>query len=196
VVSLLLVGVGASASQPFSKDEAEAVRLARTAVADKNANRTESLEVVAVSPAQWRDTSLGCPERGMVYATVLTSGYEVTLRGAQLDHVVHVAGGRAVVCESKETPKISPIPLISASLKAAEATRAALSARLKVAPATVRIVSTRPATATARESCSAAPGAPTGAAFLVEARARGRVYRYYSDSAATLSCDPQPKVDG
>jgi hypothetical protein len=69
----------------------------------------------------------------------------------------------------------------------------ALSARLKVASTAVRIVSTRPAAPEIRPSCAAAPTAAVGAAFLVEARAQGRVYRYYSDESVTLSCDPSPK---
>ena len=190
LASVLLLGdLGVAASQSSSKAEAEAVRLARSAVAAKPGNGSGALQVVGVAPAQWRDASLGCPEQGLVYAAMLTSGYEVRLRGSDREHVVHVGGGRAVVCDSREETKVSSTPMLSASLKAAEATKTALSTRLEIRPTNVRVVSTRPATASTRESCVAAPATAVGPAFIVEARANGTTYRYYSDAVVTVSCN-------
>jgi hypothetical protein len=146
-----------------------------------------------VSPAQWRDSSLGCPERGIRYAQNLTSGSEVKLRQGERDHIVHVGGGRAVVCGSKSDPRLSAAPLISASLKAADAVRAALAARLRLDPGQVRIVSTRPSRSAS--ACAAAPTEAKGAAFIVEAEAAARTFRYYADDARTVSCDDSARRD-
>ena len=141
----------------------------------------------AISPAQWRDSSLGCPQRGMSYTPAFVSGYEVKLRDGERDHIVHVAGGRAVICSSQSETKLSPALLVSATLKAAAAVRTALAAHLGIEPARIRIVSTRPSRSA--PPCAASPAEPKGAAFIVEAEAAARTFRYYADDARALNCD-------
>jgi hypothetical protein len=175
-------------AQQRSKPEAEAVAIARQAVAARLSLPIERLEVVSVAAAQWRDSSLGCPERGMRYRPVLSEGYDVRLRDAEREHRVHVAGGRAVICGTEDDPKLSPAPLISDTLKAADSVRAALAKRLGIPPARVRIVSTRPARS-ASPPCAAAPEEPKGAAFVVEAEANSQAFRYYADQARVVNCD-------
>jgi hypothetical protein len=177
----------AFAQQP-GKPDAEAATLARRTLAAKLSLPIERIKVVSVSPAEWRDSSLGCPERGMVYTQVLTSGYKVTLRAADREHVVHVAGTHVVICSSQGESKLAPAALISGSLKASDAVRAALAARLRIDPARVRIVSTRPARSDSRP-CAAAPSEPSGAAFVVDAQAETQTFRYYTDDAVTVSCE-------
>lgn len=179
------------AQQP-PKAEDEAVALARRTVAEKLARPSEKLAVVSVSPTQWRDSSLGCPERGLVYAPSLTSGFAIRLRDGEQEHVVHVAGGRAIVCALQTRTRLSSTSTVSASLKAAESVRAALATRLGIEPARVEVESTFPAGSKSRP-CKAAPETPTGVAFVVEAKAGGQAYRYYTDGAVTVSCDPAPE---
>jgi hypothetical protein len=172
-------------AQERSTPEAEAVALARRTLMAELAVASEQIRTVSVSPAQWRDSSLGCPERGMVYTPVLSSGYEVKLRDAKREHVVHVAGNRAVICQSQADPKQPPVTMVSASMKAANAVRAALATRLGIEPASVRIVSTRPLRSA---KCPAAPAAPKGAALIVEAEAAAQTFLYYADDAAVVDC--------
>jgi len=195
ILAMALVSVGIAIwplmtafAQQTAKPDAEAAALARRTLAAKLTVPIEQIQVVSVSPADWRDSSLGCPERGMVYTPVLTSGYKVTLRHADREHVVHVARAHAVICSSQSTSKLAPASLISGALKAGDAVRAVLAARLKVDPGRVNIASTRPARSDSRP-CAAAPAEPTGAAFIVDAQADSHTYRYYSDDAVTVSCD-------
>ena len=178
-------------AQPPGKPEDEAVALARRTIAARLSRPMERLTIVSVSPAQWRDSSLGCPERGSVYTPTLTSGFAVRLRDGEQEHVVHVSGGRAVVCEPQPHTKLSSASMLSASLKAAESARAALATRLRIEPARVQIDSTFPA-GSKSHPCAAAPAKPTGAAFVVEAQAEGQTFRYYADGAVTVSCDDPP----
>lgn len=64
----------------------------------------ETLQVSAAEPVDWPDTSLGCPQPGMMYAQVITPGWRVTLltgegqqhevhTGRQPDHFVVCTGG-------------------------------------------------------------------------------------------------------
>ena len=99
--------VTVSAQQP-GKLEAEAADLARRTLAAKLSLPIERIRIVSVSPAEWRDSSLGCPERGMIYTPVMTSGYKVRVRDLEREHVVHVGSGHAVICSSEVDPKISP----------------------------------------------------------------------------------------
>jgi hypothetical protein len=179
--------VWAGAGQP-AKPEAEAAALAQRTLAASLSQPIDAITVVRVSPAEWRDTSLGCPERGARYEPVLTAGYQVRLRDAKREHTVHVAGGRAVVCGSTSDARLSSVPLVAASVKAGDVVRAAIARHLGIEPGRVRVVSTRPARAP-EPTCTPAPPTAKGAAYLVEAEAEGRTFRYYTDDAATVSCE-------
>ena len=178
------VAVGA---QERSSAEADAVSLARQSVAAKLSLPLERIKTVSVAPAQWRDSSLDCRERGVTYTPALASGYEVKLRDAEREHVVHVAGGRAIICGSQSDSKPSPTPMISASLKAAAAVRTALAARLGIEPARVRIVSTR--SFRSSPPCAGAPDPPNSAALIVAAEAAAQTFRYYADDARVAHCE-------
>ena len=182
----LVTGVTAAA-QERSKAETDAVALARKTLSAALTIPPDQISTISVSPAQWRDSSLGCPERGLRYLPLLTSGYEVKLRDAAREHVVHVAGTRAVVCGSQPDPKQPPTSLVAGTLKAADAVRIALAARLGIEPARVRILSTRPFRSTT--PCLAAPAASKGGALLVEAAAAEQTFRYYADDTQVLNCE-------
>jgi hypothetical protein len=179
-------------SQERDKAVAEATTLAREAVAARLSLPLERIRTVSVSPAQWRDSSLGCPERGMIYTPALASGHIVRLSAAEREHVVHVSGGRAVICSSQSDPKQSPTTTFSASLKAADAVRRAVAGRLGIERAAVRIVSTRPFRSS--PPCPAAPDARKGAALLVEAEAMAQTFVYYADDALVVGCDSKDEA--
>ncbi|MCA9997295.1 MAG: hypothetical protein KDE56_16165 [Anaerolineales bacterium] len=59
------------------------------------------VEIVQAVSAEWRDGSLGCPKPGMMYAQVLTSGYQIMLRVAGKDYFYHTNGTNSFVfCEN------------------------------------------------------------------------------------------------
>jgi hypothetical protein len=177
----------AAATQERSKPEAAAVALARRTLSIRLSIPPERIDTLGVSPAEWRDSSLGCPEPGTAYTPALSSGYAIALRANDREHVVHVAGNRAVICSARPDQKPPPTPMVSSSLKAAAAVRAALAARLGIEPGRVRIVSTRPFRSAT--SCPAAPASPKGAALIVDAEASAQIFRYYTDGTQALSCD-------
>ncbi len=187
LVAGIVVSPSVAAAQERSKAETEAIAVARQTLAAKLSVPIEQITTVTLSPAQWRDSSLGCPERGMIYTPALVPGYEVKLRDADREHVVRVGGGRAVICSTQTDPKQPPVTALAGSLKAADAVRTALAVRLGIDPARVRIVSTRPYRPST--ACQGAPGSPKGAALIVEAQAAAQTFRYYTDDALTRSCD-------
>ena len=55
------------------------------------------ISLVSAEPAQWRDTSLGCPRPGMVYAQVITPGYKIVLKALGKEYEFHTDRANAVV---------------------------------------------------------------------------------------------------
>lgn len=57
--------------------------------------------VTAWEPVDWPDASLGCPEPGMMYAQVITPGYQVMLEAQGKIHRVHTdrSGQRIILCD-------------------------------------------------------------------------------------------------
>ena len=97
---ILCAGVlGAGAGQDDA--DAKAVRLATRTLSEHLGVSEQAISLDEVIAVDWRDSSLGCPEPGRIYAPVVMSGYRVTLGVEDDEHTyrVHVAGTRAVVCE-------------------------------------------------------------------------------------------------
>lgn len=172
-----------------TREQDEAVATARKTLSATLSTPVDRWQLVSVSPAEWRDSSLGCPERGKAYTPALTSGFTVTLRDAGTEHIVHVSAGRAVVCTSRSEPRLPPDALVSSSMAAGDAVRAEIARALKIAPAQVRITSVRPA----RKGDKCAPADPSGAGHIVEARVDAKTLRYYRDAAAIRPCEPDAK---
>jgi len=79
--------------------EEEALALAKKTLAEKLGVDEEEIEVRFLTRVNWPDTSLGCPQKGMVYAQVIIPGYRVQLLVGDRAYSVHVGDGRAIVCE-------------------------------------------------------------------------------------------------
>ena len=70
--------------------------LARRKGADRSEVAVETVEEVA-----WRDSSLGCPQPGMMYAQVITPGYRIILRLGGVRYTYHADLSRRVtLCEN------------------------------------------------------------------------------------------------
>lgn len=72
---------------------------ARQELAGKLGVSPARIQVVKAEPVLWPDTSLGCPQPGMMYAQVITPGYQFILEyeGKQYDY--HAGRGHLVLCE-------------------------------------------------------------------------------------------------
>ena len=79
-----------------------AVERAREDLADRKGIDEEQITVVSVEAANWPDTSLGCPEPGMMYAQVITPGYRILLSYGGKTYEYHSdRGDRVVHCEQQ-----------------------------------------------------------------------------------------------
>jgi hypothetical protein len=55
---------------------------------DKNIPESQ-IELVSVEQVEWPDSSLGCPEPGRAYLTVITPGYRIILKANNTQHEYH-----------------------------------------------------------------------------------------------------------
>ncbi len=58
--------------------------------------------VVSVEAVEWRDSSLGCPQPGRMYAQVITPGYKIVLQAQGQEYTFHTDSrpeGSMVLCQ-------------------------------------------------------------------------------------------------
>ena len=90
---------GATEVEPLAGAQ-EVVRLALEDLAQKLGLAPEAIRLVSVEAVEWSDTSLGCPQPGMMYAQVITPGFRVVLEANGEQYVYHTDADRFVVlCE-------------------------------------------------------------------------------------------------
>jgi hypothetical protein len=83
------------------------VELAKADLAERFAVTTNQIQVVSVQSTEWTDTSLGCPQPGMVYAQVITPGFQILLEINRETYAYHTDQGQNVVlCEKESTMDI------------------------------------------------------------------------------------------
>lgn len=80
----------------------QAIGLARANLAQKLGLMPEAIELLSVEAVEWRDTSLGCPQPGMMYAQVITPGFRVMLAVEGRTYQYHTDQGQvAVSCDEE-----------------------------------------------------------------------------------------------
>ncbi len=94
---------------PGSED---VVQLAKEDLARRLDLSSDVIEVVLVEEVEWPDTSLGCPQPGMMYAQVITPGYCVVLGAEGHMYEYHAAGGQVTLCEDDGQPHITLWPTV------------------------------------------------------------------------------------
>jgi len=87
----------------------ELVREMKDDLAGRLEVEASAIEVAKAEAVTWRDSSLGCPEPGMMYSQALVEGYWVILRhgGEEYDYRAD-RNGRFVLCEQED--RRDPLP--------------------------------------------------------------------------------------
>ena len=89
-------GAGPTATIPPAVEQA-----AQIAIADLGRRlgvAAAQIVVKSSQPVDWPDTSLGCPQKGMMYAQVITPGHKVVLTVGGKDYTYHTSKSQAVLC--------------------------------------------------------------------------------------------------
>lgn len=81
----------------------QATLAAQQITADVLGVAPDQVKVLGVTPMEWRDTSLGCPQPDMMYAQVITPGYQAQVEVDGQLHDVHMdENGQGVVCTTPQ----------------------------------------------------------------------------------------------
>ncbi len=80
------------------------VEIARQDLAQTLGIAPESISVASVSAVEWRDSSVGCPQPGMNYLTVITPGYLILLEADGQTYEYHTDQNQVVTCEDPQPP--------------------------------------------------------------------------------------------
>ena len=197
-----------SAPQDRGLTEQEAVALAKQAVNEETGVGEAELERYQVLPAQWRDSSLGCPNVGEAYLPVMTRGYRVFLKAGDEPsklHEVRIAPGQAVLCETADPNVAKTMPKAEGNEFARELkdaptlarlARQDLASRLGVDEAEIQ-VSVNPRTWPDTSLGCPQPSETYENAwidgFLITLEVDEEVYEYHADKKAVLLCEePAP----
>ena len=92
-------------AQNMESLDLDAQRMVATAKADlmqRLGVTEEAILVKSVEERQWRNSSLGCPQPGMMYAQVITPGYRIVLTVGENDYDFHTDMSRAVLCSPQK----------------------------------------------------------------------------------------------
>jgi hypothetical protein len=175
----------------------EAVRLAEQALSARLGVGAEALSLEGAEAVDWPDASLGCPEKGMVYAQVVTPGYKLSLAHAGVSYAVHVGAGRAVVCDQPQRSRRESVEAARAAAQAGNRARGELARALGVETSAIKILRVRPASAPLADGepeCSVEPAAegPESPSFRVDLEVQGRRHVYAVSGDRARAC-PAPR---
>ncbi len=84
-----------------SGDLDQLVQKAREDLAGRLGISIDSIAVVKTQAAEWRDSSLGCPEKGMFYMQVITPGYVIVLQAQGKSYEYHAGLSNVVLCDNR-----------------------------------------------------------------------------------------------
>lgn len=78
-----------------------AVAQARQDLSSRLSVQESQISVERVEEVDWRDSSLGCPQPGQMYAQVITPGYRIVLRVKDQTYEYHAdRGNRVIYCQN------------------------------------------------------------------------------------------------
>lgn len=202
LVPWLAVAAPSSAAGEDPGGREEAIRLSRELLGRELGNDAREFMVREATPAEWADTSLGCPEKGSVYQPVVTAGWRVILAVGDREHTVHVAGERAVRCppgaSDREPPRAGETARSPVVLDLVQRAREDLAARFGEAAGRARLTGVHRTTWPDASLGCPRPGRVYAQVrtdgYRLELELDGRPYTYHSDERRVVAC-PGPGKD-
>ncbi len=89
-------GMQAMGAEESTTGQAESspVAEARADLASRLGIELDQIEVLEFLEVTWPDTSIGCPQPGMMYAQRVVNGSRIVLQARGREHHYHIGGGR------------------------------------------------------------------------------------------------------
>lgn len=173
-----------------------AMQIARETLARELNVSARGIRVRDVQRAEWPDASLGCPEKGVQYAQVVTVGYRMRLEVGEKSYPMHVAGERAIRCDAPPRGRTDLRAVDALAIaRAQRMAREDLARRLKIDLGDVRARSVRGTSGRGSPGCadtapaSVEPAGAGKAGWVLDLEAKGRSYRYHADGERVMLCN-------
>lgn len=187
LLSMLSVLLATTLAMSESMTQEQAVILAKQAASKQLAVPDQQITLERAEAVDWSDSSLGCPEPGVMYLQVITPGYKVLLKAGGKTYPVHVGGARAIVCARSTGDLAGPkAKAAQAKVELLNRARERLAATLKVDAASIQVHGIQADPAAIGCAGNANPNKTGGK--LVELEYAGRLYEYRSDSDEVQEC--------
>jgi hypothetical protein len=90
---------GGSVGTPTNLDNL--IQQARADLAARLQISSDVIQVLKTEAAQWPDSSLGCPQKGMMYMQVITPGYTIVLGAQGKTYEYHTSMTRVELCDNR-----------------------------------------------------------------------------------------------
>jgi hypothetical protein len=194
---VLLLAVGQEASAQNSKEES--VTLARQELSRVLNIKGPSIRLLKTRDINWRDSSLGCPKKGMSYAQVITPGYLIHMSAKGTTHAVHVGGERAIVCRSEDRVASHDLGRRNQTMELIGRARADLEKRLEIEAGQVRLVKSSrgswPNTSLGCPENGKKYNEVPSQGIQIEFAAQNQKYLYHSDMEQLVYCGLQVTPD-
>jgi len=185
--SVVLLGGALSMHEPMTQDQA--IRVATQAASKQLNLPLEQFSVQQAHAVDWPDSSLGCPQPGMMYLQVITPGFKVMLKAGAEIYPVHVAGTRAVVCVQGAGDARGPkTQAAQEKVELVTRARARLAALLKVDVAKIQVHAIRTGSFGDAPGCVDGTSKDKAGGKFVELEYAGRRYEYGADADEVREC--------
>ncbi len=182
----------------------DAIRQARATLAETLRAQESEIEVLSAKSAEWSDDGAECRPATDEGEPPITSGYEVQLKLRGSTFAVHVAGGRARICDlepaaasvrDRRAPGLEP-----ELADRVEVAKSDLAERLEVGVESIELIDA--ATVVWRDSSAGCPR--QGMSYMqvltpgnrIRLRAKDRTYHYHARGDAEPFLCEKPAKDG
>ena len=166
--------------------------VARQIVADFLSVPITEVTLVSLKAQEFNDSSLGCPEPGMAYQQVLTSGHHIIAEAEGRRFDVRVAGGHGRICRNN---KRSKAPLNSnresAVTKMIEHARHDLAGILEVEAAKIQMLDIHPYDSENLPiGCKPQCQSDESCGYMIGLFYADRRYDYHAVAGTAMACPP------
>ncbi len=152
-----------------------------------------TIRVLSIEETTWTDSSLGCPQPGMAYLTVLTPGYRIVLDADGTQYPYHTSYSRVVLCQ-RDAGEVRPPPEAADLVKRA---RQDLAEQLDLPADQVRLARVQ-----AVEWPDGSLGCPEPGksyitmiipGYLIAFEVEGQLYEYHTSQSDIVWCKNPPE---
>lgn len=170
------------------------IPLAKAALEEKVGIPADTVRLASASASEWSNSSLGCPEKGVSYQPVVTSGYVVSLQVESRTYIVHVAESASVICnKAGMSGQEANNARLDQAMQPVIRAREDLAGRLNVQPTQIEVSTIKRSIWPDSSLGCPRPGElytqVETPGFVVEFEQGGSAYRYHVSSTAVMLCD-------